>query len=118
MPVLTISYFVFSPYNLSLSLCLHVQIQVAHNVEIGKHCLICAQSGIAGSTKIGDFCLIGGQVGIAQHLEIGDHVQIAAKSGVLSNVGAGERIGGVPAVPIQQFHRQTHFLAKQTRRGK
>ncbi len=86
-------------------------------MQIGEHCLICAQSGVAGSTKIGSFVLVGGQVGIAQHLQIGDRAQIAAKSGVISNVAPGGKVGGVPAVPIQQFHRQTHYLAKQVRRG-
>ena len=51
------------------------QIQIAHNVEIGEHTAIAAQTGIAGSTKIGENCLIGGQVGIAGHITIGDNVR-------------------------------------------
>ena len=56
------------------------QIQIAHNVEIGKNTAIAAQSGIAGSTKIGRNCMIGGQVGIIGHLKIGDNVKIQALS--------------------------------------
>ena len=54
-------------------------IQVAHNVEIGAHTVIAAQTGIAGSTSIGAYCMIGGQVGIAGHIKIGDRVKIAAQ---------------------------------------
>ena len=55
-------------------------IQIAHNVEIGSHTVIAAQSGIAGSSKIGSHCVIGGQVGIAGHLKIGDRVQIQGQN--------------------------------------
>ena len=68
-------------------------VQVGHNVKIGSHCLVAAQTGIAGSTVIGDRCLIGGQVGIAQHLSIGSGVQIAAKSGVMSDLEAHKKYG-------------------------
>ena len=51
------------------------QIQIAHNVEIGEHTAIAAQTGVAGSTKIGKNCLIGGQVGIVGHITIGDRVR-------------------------------------------
>ena len=56
------------------------QIQVAHNVEIGKNTVIAAQTGIAGSTKVGENCMIGGQVGISGHLKIGNNVKILALS--------------------------------------
>ena len=58
------------------------QIQIAHNVEIGKNTVIAAQTGIAGSTKIGENCQIGGQVGFAGHLTIGNNVKIQAQSGI------------------------------------
>ncbi|MDA9273816.1 UDP-3-O-(3-hydroxymyristoyl)glucosamine N-acyltransferase, partial [Flavobacteriaceae bacterium] len=58
------------------------QIQIAHNVEVGAHTVIAAQTGIAGSTKIGKHCMIGGQVGIVGHITIGDYVKVQAQSGV------------------------------------
>src|SRR5688572_17228355 len=58
------------------------QIQIAHNVEIGKNTVIAAQTGIAGSTKIGENCQIGGQVGFAGHITIGNNVKIQAQSGI------------------------------------
>jgi UDP-3-O-[3-hydroxymyristoyl] glucosamine N-acyltransferase len=72
-------------------------IQIAHNVTIGSHTVIAAQTGISGSTKIGNYCRIGGQVGMVGHLEIGDRVGIGAQSGVSNNVQAGELISGSPA---------------------
>lgn len=73
------------------------QIQIAHNVEIGKDTIIAAQTGIAGSTRIGKNCKIGGQVGIAGHLIIGDNVKIQAQSGVGRNVKDNEVLQGSPA---------------------
>lgn len=72
-------------------------IQVAHNVMIGSHTVIAAQTGISGSAKVGDFCRIGGQVGIVGHLTIEDRVMIGAQSGVGGGVSAGEVVSGSPA---------------------
>ena len=66
------------------------QIQIAHNVEIGEHTVIAAQSGVAGSTKIGKNCVIGGQVGIVGHITIGNNVRIQAQSGIGRNVEDNE----------------------------
>jgi UDP-3-O-[3-hydroxymyristoyl] glucosamine N-acyltransferase len=73
------------------------QIQVAHNVEIGKNTVIAAQSGIAGSTKIGENCQIGGQVGIAGHLTIGNGVRVQAQSGIGRNIKDNEVLQGSPS---------------------
>lgn len=81
------------------------QVQVGHNVRIGRHCGIVAKVGIAGSTRIGDGVLIGGASGINGHITIGDGAQIAAMSGVVSDIPAGERYGGVPARPMRDFLR-------------
>ncbi len=81
-------------------------VQVAHNVTIGRHCLIAAQVGIAGSATLGSFVAIGGQTGIAPHLTIGDGAQIAGASGVTRDVPAGERWAGFPARPSRRFFRQ------------
>jgi len=81
-------------------------IQVAHNVEIGEHTVIAAQTGIAGSTKIGRFCMIGGQVGIVGHLVIADKVKIAARSGIGSSITKeGEIVQGSPAFGIGDYKK-------------
>ena len=58
-------------------------VQVGHNVEIGEHCIFCAQVGISGSTKIGSYTVMAGQAGLAGHLKIGNKVTIGSKSGVI-----------------------------------
>ena len=76
-------------------------IQIAHNVEIGKHTVIAAQSGVAGSAHIGERCMIGGQVGIVGHLRIADRVKIAAQSGIGNNIEEeGATVQGSPAFNI------------------
>jgi UDP-3-O-[3-hydroxymyristoyl] glucosamine N-acyltransferase len=81
------------------------QIQVAHNVEIGKNTVIAAQTGVAGSTKIGEGCMIGGQVGIVGHLVIGNHVKIQAQSGISKNIKDGEAVQGTPAFGYSDFNK-------------
>ncbi|MDX1277208.1 UDP-3-O-(3-hydroxymyristoyl)glucosamine N-acyltransferase [Oceanihabitans sediminis] len=73
------------------------QIQIAHNVDIGKNTVIAAQTGVAGSTKIGENCIIGGQVGIAGHLTIGNGVRVQAQSGIGKNVKDNETLQGSPS---------------------
>jgi len=86
------------------------QIQVAHNVEIGKNTVIAAQTGIAGSTKIGKNCMIGGQVGIAGHLTIGDGVRIQAQAGIAKSLKDGETVQGTPAFNYGDFSKSyVHF---------
>ncbi|KQC29171.1 UDP-3-O-(3-hydroxymyristoyl)glucosamine N-acyltransferase [Flagellimonas eckloniae] len=86
------------------------QIQIAHNVEIGEHTAIAAQTGIAGSTKIGKYCLIGGQVGIVGHITIGDRVRIQAQSGIGRNVKDDEVLQGSPALNYGDYNKSyVHF---------
>ncbi len=86
------------------------QIQIAHNVEIGEHTVIAAQTGIAGSTKIGRNCVIGGQVGIAGHLTIGNNVKIQAQSGIGKNIKDDEVIQGSPAFGYGDYNKSyVHF---------
>lgn len=86
------------------------QIQIAHNVEIGEHTVIAAQTGIAGSTKIGKHCMIGGQVGIVGHITIGDRVKIQAQSGIGRNVKDNEVLQGSPALNYGDFNKSyVHF---------
>lgn len=81
-------------------------VQVAHNVAIGDHSLVVAQTGIAGSTKLGNYVILAGQVGVAGHLKIGNKVTVAAQSGVMNDVPDGEKWFGSPAQPDRQMKRQ------------
>jgi UDP-3-O-[3-hydroxymyristoyl] glucosamine N-acyltransferase len=86
------------------------QIQIAHNVEIGEHTVIAAQTGIAGSTKIGKHCMIGGQVGIVGHISIGNRVRIQAQSGIGRNVKDDEVLQGSPAYNYSDYNKSyVHF---------
>jgi UDP-3-O-[3-hydroxymyristoyl] glucosamine N-acyltransferase len=93
------------------------QVMIAHNVKVGKHCLLVAQVGIAGSTSLGDYVVVAGQSGFAGHLTIGDRVQVAAKSAVLDDVAGGEKVMGIPAIPFRQFARREAILRRMTRRN-
>ncbi len=93
-------------------------VQIAHNVRVGKNSILVAQSGVAGSTELGQFVVVAGQVGIAGHLKIGDFVQIAAQSGVARDIDANQKVGGYPAVPIRQWHKQAIVLSNLTKQGK
>ncbi|TVR08680.1 MAG: UDP-3-O-(3-hydroxymyristoyl)glucosamine N-acyltransferase [Planctomycetota bacterium] len=81
-------------------------VQVAHNVEIGQHCIIVAQVGIAGSTTLGHHVTMAGQVGVVGHLHIGDQAVIAARAGVSKNVPAKAVVAGTPAKDVKMHHAQ------------
>ena len=87
-------------------------VHVAHNVKIGPHTAILAQSGIAGSVEIGAGCQIGGQVAIRDNVKIGNGAKIVSKSGVLKNVKAGEIVAGIPAMPLSQWKRISASIHK------
>ena len=80
-------------------------VQVAHNVRIGRLCLLIAQVGIAGSVQIEDGVVLAGQVGISGHLTIGAGAKLAAQAGVFGNVPAGETWSGYPARPHREALR-------------
>jgi len=91
-------------------------VQIGHNVQIGRGCVLVAQVGISGSTKLGDFVQIGGQGGLTGHLVIGRGARIAAQSGIMRDVPPGATVMGSPAVPIKEHFRQVtllHRLATQ-----
>ena len=80
-------------------------VQVAHNVRIGRLCLIIAQVGIAGSVRVEDGVVLGGQVGISGHHTIGKGARLAAQAGVFGDVPAGETWSGYPARPHREALR-------------
>lgn len=81
-------------------------VHVAHNVTLGRHCLIMGQVGFAGSTTLGDYGVIASQSGIAGHLKLGQQSVVGAKSGVMRDVPDRETVLGIPAVPDKQAKRQ------------
>lgn len=80
-------------------------VHLAHNVVIGEHGLIVAQTGIAGSTIVGDGVTFAGQCGCVGHIEIGDHCVFAARSAPIGNVAANSFYAGFPARPHQEWLR-------------
>ena len=95
-------------------------VQIAHNVRIGRNCVITGQCGLSGSVTLGDRVMIGGRAGVADHVTIGEGAQIAAASGVMNNIPAGERWGGTPAQPIKDWFREVAVVRGlvRTRREK
>lgn len=89
-------------------------VHIAHNVQLGRSCVIVAQVGIAGSTVLEDFVQVGGQAAIAGHLHIGAGAQIAGKSGVMSDLAPGAVVFGTPAQPKTQAFRQVAWLRRMT----
>lgn len=81
-------------------------VHIAHNVVIGRHCLIMGQAGFAGSTRLGDYCVIASQSGIAGHLKLGNQAMVGAKSGVMRDIPDGGVVLGIPASPDKQAKRQ------------
>ena len=85
-------------------------VQIAHNVVIGKHCIIVAQAGISGSSKLGQYVTLAGQVGVTGHIEIGDRVTVGAKSGISKNIAAGEIWFGYPAAPVREYKERMAYV--------
>ncbi len=92
------------------------QVQIAHNVRVGRNCVMAAHTGISGSVTIGDGAQFGGRAGVADHITIGDRARIGAAAGVIKDVPAGETWGGFPARPIRQWLREIAWLSKQASR--
>ncbi len=91
-------------------------VQIAHNVRVGRNCVMAAHTGISGSVIIGDGAQFGGRAGVADHLTIGDGARIGAASGVMKDIPAGETWGGMPARPIRRWMRETAWLARMANR--
>lgn len=87
-------------------------VQLGHNVQTGRNCILVAQVGIAGSTTLGDEVILAGQVGLAGHIHIGDKSRIGAKSGVGQDVPAGTDLSGIPAIPHGAFLRSITIMPK------
>jgi UDP-3-O-[3-hydroxymyristoyl] glucosamine N-acyltransferase len=84
-------------------------VQIAHNVRIGRHCVIAAQVGIAGSARVGDYVMFGGQAGIGDRARIEDQAIIGGQAGVLPGklIRRGIYVSGSPARPLTDY-KETH----------
>jgi UDP-3-O-[3-hydroxymyristoyl] glucosamine N-acyltransferase len=80
-------------------------VAIGHGTQMGRHCLMVSQSGIAGSTHVGDYCVFAAQSGVVGHIRIGDGAQVAAQSGVINDVPAGRQVLGSPAIPLAEARR-------------
>ncbi len=95
-------------------------VMIAHNVRIGAHCIVVAQSGISGSSTVGNHSVLAAQTGVAGHLSIGARVQLAARSAVKEDLPEDGVYGGAPAVPIAGSRRQVasiRMLGKRKKKG-
>ncbi len=91
-------------------------VQIAHNVRLGRCCVIVAQAGISGSTTLGDYVTVAGQAGLAGHLHIGQGARIGAQAGVMADLAPRVSVVGSPAEPVKEFFRQVAFLRRMMRR--
>lgn len=80
-------------------------VQIAHNVVIGRHCILCAQVGISGSTTLEDFVILGGQAGLGGHITLGKGSKVGGGAGLTTNVPAGAYVNGTPAIPYMLERR-------------
>jgi UDP-3-O-[3-hydroxymyristoyl] glucosamine N-acyltransferase len=80
-------------------------VQIAHNVVIGRHCILCAQVGISGSTTLEDYVILGGQAGIAGHLRLGKGAKTDGQTGVNRDLEPGVFVKGSPCLPYQLEQR-------------
>ena len=87
-------------------------VQVAHNVEIGEHCIVISQVGIAGSCRLGNYVILAGQAGIGGHLKIGHNATLGAQAGLMTNIPDGETWLGSPAKPVKQTKREWIAVAR------
>ncbi|KRP85400.1 UDP-3-O-(3-hydroxymyristoyl) glucosamine N-acyltransferase [Bradyrhizobium yuanmingense] len=94
------------------------QVQIGHNVTIGRHCLLAAQIGLAGSLTIGDNVALGAKVGINNHLKIGDGAQVTAMSAVKDDIPPGGRWGGHFAKPTKQWFKEIIAVERLVRDSK
>lgn len=92
-------------------------VQIGHNVQMGRCCIIVAQVGISGSTVLEDFVRVAGQAGMAGHLRIGRGANIGAQAGVMADVNPDDILLGSPAQPRRDFFRQVSFLRRMARKS-
>jgi UDP-3-O-[3-hydroxymyristoyl] glucosamine N-acyltransferase len=85
-------------------------VQIAHNVVVGRHCILCGQVGISGSTRLGDYVTLAGQVGTVGHVEIGTGAVVGAQSGINKSIPDKEIYMGTPAIPAKEWKEQVAMI--------
>ena len=80
-------------------------VQIAHNVRVGRHCILCAQTGVSGSTVIEDYVVLGGQAGVAGHLRLGRGAKVGGGAAVTTDLESGTFVNGSPAIPLMLERR-------------
>jgi len=80
-------------------------VQIAHNVVIGRHCILCAQAGVSGSTTLEDYVILGGQAGLGGHITLGQGSKVGGGAGLASSIPAGAYVNGTPAIPYMLERR-------------
>ena len=93
------------------------EVQIGHNVEIGRHCVLVAKVGISGSSKLGDYVVVGGYSGIAGHLTVGQGAQLAGGSMLKDDMPAGARWVGTPAKPIRDRTKEQMALKRAVKQA-
>lgn len=87
-------------------------IAIGHGTQVGAHCLMVAQVGIAGSVTVGEHVTLAGQAGVVGHIRIGDRATIGAQAGVTNSIPDGETVLGAPAIPIRDKRRQVAYIMR------
>lgn len=96
------------------------QVQIGHNVHVGRHCIIVSQCGISGSSVLGDGIVFGGQVGIADHCAIGSGARLAGRTAMTTGqtIEGGRDYAGVPAKPLMDWIRELYAVAALIKKPK
>lgn len=93
-------------------------VQIGHNVEMGRCCIVVSQAGISGSTQLGEFVTVAAQAGLIGHIHIGDRARVGAQCGVMSDVEAKSDVIGSPAMPFKEFFKNVAFLRRMAKSSK
>lgn len=87
-------------------------VQIAHNVQTQKHCLIISQSGLAGSCKLGNYVTVAAQAGVGGHIEVGDKAILGGRAGATKSLEGGQVYSGFPARPMREDHKKNAAVGK------